>query len=133
MKFFTFYITVSLTIVGSFSLAKVVQKQIKPQPNQTEKLAFSPRFNVAVGPVNILSAYPEAGVDFALNHVESRATVFTDNGSTVYPAKVFMLSENTWTADLGDGDYITINAESGVTEMRISGEYRCFNPEISKP
>jgi len=130
MKIF-FYILVSLFV--SISIARVHQNELKPQPNQTQTLAFSPFFNVAVGPVNVLSAYPEAGVDFALNHVESRATVFTDAGSTVYPAKVFMLSGNTWTADLGDGDYITINAESGVTEMRVEGVYRCFNPEISQP
>lgn len=132
MKFSIYYILVSL--FASISIAKVHQNELKPQPNQTQTLAFSPRFNVAVGPVNILSAYPEAGVDFALNHVESRATVFTDAGSTVYPAEVFMLKGNTWTAVIGDnGDYITIYAESGVTEMRVKGVYRCFNPEISQP
>lgn len=131
MKFSIYYILVSL--FASISIAKVHQNELKPQPNQTQTLAFSPFFNVAVGPVNVLSAYPEAGIDFALNHCDGRATVSTDDGCARYEADVFMLSGTTWTAVMPDGDYITINAETGVTEMRISGEYRCFNPEISKP
>lgn len=122
-----------VSLVASIAIGKAHQNEIKPEKNDTQALAFPPSYNVSVGPVNVLSAYPDTGIDFALNHVDGRATVSTDNGCRVYPADVFMLRGNTWTADLGDGDYVTINAESGVTEMRIEGVYRCFNPEISKP
>lgn len=130
MKFLFLYIPVSLLL--SVIIGRVHQAEIKPQDNP-ETLTFQPAFNVSVGPVNVLSAYPEAGIDFALNHCDGRATVSTDDGCARYEADVFMLSGTTWTAVMPDGDYITINAETGVTEMRISGEYRCFNPEISKP
>ena len=121
------------SLLASFAIGSIHRQEIKPQPFNPETLAFSPSFNVSVGPVNVLSAYPEAGIDFALNHCDGRATVSTDDGCARYEADVFMLSGTTWTAVMPDGDYITINAETGVTEMRISGEYRCFNPEISKP
>ena len=130
MKFLFLYIPVSLLL--SVIIGRVHQAEIKPQDNP-ETLTFQPAFNVSVGPVNVLSAYPEAGIDFALNHCDGLATVSTDDGCARYEADVFMLSGTAWTADLGEGDYVTINAESGVTEMRIEGVYRCFNPEKSMP
>ena len=130
MKFLFLYIPVSLLL--SVIIGRVHQAEIKPQDNP-ETLTFQPAFNVSVGPVNVLSGYSEAGIDFALNHCDNRVTVSTDDGCKVYEADVFMLNGTTWTADLGEGDYVTINAESGVTEMRIEGVYRCFNPEKSMP
>ncbi len=130
MKFLFLYIPVSLLL--SVIIGLVHQAEIKPQDNP-ETLTFQPAFNVSVGPVNVLSGYSEAGIDFALNHCDNRVTVSTDDGCKVYEADVFMLNGTTWTAVMENGDFVTVNAQTGVTEMRISGEYRCFNPEISKP
>ena len=130
MKFLFLYIPVSLLL--SVIIGRVHQAEIKPQDNP-ETLTFQPAFNVSVGPVNVLSGYSEAGIDFALNHCDNRVTVSTDDGCKVYEADVFMLNGTTWTAVMENGDFVTVNAQTGVTEMRISGEYRCFNPEISKP
>lgn len=130
MKFFTLYITLSLAL--SILIGRAHQAEIKPQDNP-QSLAFQPAFNVSVGPVNVLSAYSEAGIDFALNHCDNRVTVSTDDGCKVYEADVFMLNGTTWTAVMEDGDYVTVNAATGVTEMVIDRVYQCFYPEISKP
>lgn len=131
MKILFFYIPVSLLL--SVVIGRAHQAEIKPQPFNPETLAFQPAFNVSVGPVNVLSAYSEAGIDFALNHCDNRVTVSTDDGCKVYHADVFMLNGTTWTAVMEDGDYVTVNAKTGVTDMAIGRVYQCFYPETSKP
>ncbi|MBK8195939.1 MAG: hypothetical protein IPK76_23055 [Lewinellaceae bacterium] len=124
----TLYIVFSLLV--SFAIGSIHRQEIKPDPIT---LNFKPAFNVAVGPANIVAAYPVAGIDFTLNHAAGRLYIGTETGLRIEDADVFRLDSVTWTAVMPGGDWVTVNAETGQTEQYLDGEYRCFIQEISKP
>lgn len=130
MKFLFFYIPVSLLL--SVVIGRTHQAEIKPQDNP-KTLAFQPAYNIAIGPKTIIAAYPVAGVDFTLNHVNGVVYIGSETGMEVFDADVFMLNGTTWTATQDGGEYVTVNAQTGETQMYRDGEYRCFTPETSKP
>lgn len=124
----TLYIVFSLLV--SFAIGSIHRQEIKPDPIT---LNFTPAFNVTVGPSNVVAAYPVAGIDFTLNHASGRLYIGTETGLRIEDADVFRLDSVTWTAVMPDGDWVTVNAETGQTEQYLDGEYRCFIQEISKP
>lgn len=126
MKFSIVYTVVSLLFGAAFGIVKQNEKQPDATP---ATLNFQPALNISVGPSTVLSAYPESGVDFVLDYQKGQVTIGSDEGQFTYPAEVFRLSNNEWTAQIGGGQYVTINAETGTTDRLIDGEYRFFSPE----
>lgn len=129
MKIF-FYVLFSLA--ASFGINAALRSEIKPQDNP-ETLNFQPAYNVTIGPKTLIAAYPVAGVDFTLNHVNCVVYIGSETGMEVFDADVFMLNGTTWTATQDGGEYVTVNAQTGETQMYRDGVYKCFTPEISKP
>ena len=127
MKFFAIYFLVSLGASVGIGIVRHNEKQPELTPATT--LNFQPALNVSVGPNTVLSAYPESGVDFVLDYAKGRVTIGSDEGQFTYPAEVFRLSNTEWTAQIGGGQYVTVNAETGTTDRLIDGEYRFFSPE----
>lgn len=130
MRFFTLYITLSLAVF--LLIGRALQAEIKPQDNP-QTLAFQPAYNVTIGPKTLIAAYPVAGVDFTLNHVNCVVYIGSESGLEVFDADIFMLNGTTWTAVKENGEYLTVNALNGDTEYYLGGVYRCFTPETSKP
>lgn len=135
MKFSIIYILVSLTAsvaIGALHQKQIKplhQKQIKPLPIAAAALSFQPSVNVSIGPNTIISAYPETGADFVIDYANGRVTVSENEEQTTYPAEVCRLDSITWSAVMKDRQYVTINAQTGVTERLIDGEYKMFTPE----
>ena len=131
MKFTsTLYIIATLGL--TMLIAWALQAEIKPQDNP-KSIAFQPAYNIAIGPKTIIAAYPVAGVDFTLNHVNGVVYIGSETGLEVFDADVFMLNGTTWTATQDGGEYVTVNAQTGETQMYRDGVYKCFTPETSKP
>ena len=131
MKFTsTLYIIATLGL--TMLIAWALQAEIKPQDNP-KSIAFQPAYNIAIGPKTIIAAYPVAGVEFTLNYAAGRLYIGTETGLRIEDADVFRLDSVTWTAVMPDGDWVTVNAETGQTEQYMDGEYRCWTREISKP
>lgn len=128
MKFSIFYVLVSLTAsvaVGTIQRKQIAQNPIAPVIPVTN-------YNVSFGPKTIVAAYPVAGIDFTLKF-SGTVAIGSDNGLDIRDAEVFQLSPNEWTADIGEGKFVTVNVATGETNYNIDGRPHTLKAEKSNP
>lgn len=122
-----------LSVVVSIGVGIWHQPTITPSGVTTENLPFNPAYNVAISTKSVVAAYPQSGVDFTLKYHPGVLYVGTETGLQIMDAEVFQVSPTAWTADCGDGQYVTVDAASGETWAYLDGEFRCYTKETSKP
>ena len=122
-------IYIALSLLASVSIGVMHQPNIRPSEVQLQNLPFTPALNVAVGPQNIVAAYPRTGIDFTMKYHPGTLFIGTESGLRIIDAEVFQVSPTAWTADVGDGQYVTIDAATGEAWAYIDGEFRCYTKE----
>ena len=120
-------------LLASVSVGILHQPTITPSEVNPKNLQFTPAYNVSVGAKSVVAAYPATGVDFTLKYHPGTLYVGSEGGLQIMDAEVFQVSPTAWTADCGDGQYVTIDAASGETWAYIDGEFKCYTKETSKP
>lgn len=128
MKIFSL---ITLALLASFTIARVHQDEIKNQPIAVE-LPFDTPPNICFDSIYLISSYDSLGVMYIIN-LTGTVTEWKGGKQTQYPADVFMMNWCTWTADLGEGQYVTIDAYRGETFTYIDGQYRPFTPKNRMP
>ena len=128
MKFSIFYVLVSLT--ASVAVGTIQRKQITANP--IAPVIPATHYNVTFGPKTIVAAYPVAGIDFTLKF-SGMVAIGSDSGLYIRDADVFQLSPNEWTADMGEGKFVTVNVATGETNYNIDGKPHTLCPEVSNP
>lgn len=119
-----------VSLALSIGVGVMHEGKTRPEPLT---LNFKPAYNVTIGPQNVIAAYPEAGIDFTLNHAAGRLHIGTEAGQRTIDAEVFRLDSVTWTAAIMGGDWVTVNALTGQAELYMDGEYKCWTREASRP
>ena len=127
MKFSIFYVLVSLT--ASVAVGTIQRKQTQ---NPIAPVIPATHYNVTFGPKTIVAAYPVAGIDFTLKF-SGAVAIGSDTGLDIRDAEVFQLSPDEWTADMGDGKFVTVNVATGETTYNIDGRPHTLCPEVSNP
>ena len=122
-------IYIAISLLASVSIGVMQQKNLRPSEINPENLPFTPAYNVSVGAKNIVAAYPRTGVDFTMKYHPGALYVGTESGLRIMNAEVFQVSPTAWTADCGDGQYVTVNAATGEAWAYIDGEFRCYTKE----
>ena len=127
MKFSIFYVLVSMT--ASVAVGTIQRKQTQ---NPIAPVVPATHYNVTFGPKTIVAAYPVAGIDFTLKF-SGAVAIGSDTGLDIRDAEVFQLSPDEWTADMGDGKFVTVNVATGETTYNIDGRPHTLCPEVSNP
>lgn len=128
MKFGILYTIICLgasVVIGSLHMQEIKNNPPAPVIPETH-------FNVSFGPKNIVSAYPITGIDFTLKF-SGTVAIGSDNGLEIHDAEVFQLSATEWTADMGDGRFVTVDVATGETTYNLDGRPHTLCPENSKP
>lgn len=79
--------------------------------------------NVSIGAESVWAYYPTA--EFVISYC-GEANFEIENHSNIFEAQITQTEPGIWFAKSPDGDYIKINSITGVTNMEINGEFRCF-------
>ena len=128
MKFGIFYTLVAFSL--SVLIGRVQYQEIKANP--PAPAAPATHYNVTFGPKTIVAAYPVAGIDFTLKF-SGAVAIGSDIGLDIRDAEVFQLSPDEWTADMGEGKFVTVNVATGETTYNIDGRPHTLCPEVSNP
>ena len=119
-----------VSLTASVAVGTIQRKQIAQNP--IAPVIPVTNYNVSFGPKTIVAAYPVAGIDFTLKF-SGTVAIGSDNGLDIRDAEVFQLSPNEWTADMGEGKFVTVNVATGETTYNIDGRPHTLCPEISNP
>lgn len=91
----------------------------------TNKLQPTTAQNVATSDLMVTSFYQAADAQFSLTF-SGCAIIQMDGETAAIDAQVFQLSPSEVVAEIGDGEYVNINIQTGQTKISYNGIQRTF-------